>query len=68
MSNASVRYTTNATLWITGGNQGSSAPKATDEDILVSAAMAMNTGTITAALFQVSFKFRAYSYVRLKYF
>ena len=32
-----VKYTRNASLWITGGSMHDSAPKATDEDILVSA-------------------------------
>lgn len=48
-----VRYTRNASLWITGGSQGSSPPTGTDEDILVSAALAMNTGMVIGALFQV---------------
>jgi PhoPQ-activated pathogenicity-related protein len=44
----------NATLWITGGgNEGSTWPKPTDEDIWVSASLAMGTGTITGALFQI---------------
>lgn len=48
-----IRHTNNASLWITGGSQTSSPPVNTDEDILVSASLAVTTGTITAVLFQI---------------
>jgi len=48
-----LKYTTNATMWITGGSMSSSAPHAKDEDITLSAALACNTGTVTGALFQI---------------
>eukprot|EP00598_Pedospumella_elongata_P013548 CAMPEP_0184987744 /NCGR_PEP_ID=MMETSP1098-20130426/21596_1 /TAXON_ID=89044 /ORGANISM="Spumella elongata, Strain CCAP 955/1" /LENGTH=156 /DNA_ID=CAMNT_0027512333 /DNA_START=16 /DNA_END=483 /DNA_ORIENTATION=+ len=46
-------FTRNATIWITGGSQGSGAPRAGDEDVVVSAALATNTGVITGVLYQV---------------
>jgi hypothetical protein len=54
-SNLNPAYSRNATLWITGGGNENpnSWPVPTDEDIAVSAALAMGTGTITAALFQI---------------
>lgn len=48
-----VKFTRNASMWITGWGQGSSAPTSQDEDIIMSAALALNTGTITGALFQI---------------
>lgn len=48
-----VKYTHNASLWVTGWSNGDTLPKNTDEDIVVSAALAMSTGTITGAFFQV---------------
>lgn len=49
-----LQYTRNATIWITGGSQGSSAPHAGDEDVVVSAALATSTGVVTGVLFQVN--------------
>lgn len=48
-----VKWTRNASLWITGGSQGSGKPAKNDEDIILSAALATSTGCITGALFQV---------------
>lgn len=48
-----LRFTRNATLYVTGGNQGSHQPTSTDEDIVLAAALAVNTGCITGTLFQV---------------
>jgi PhoPQ-activated pathogenicity-related protein len=47
-----LKYTRNATMWVTGGSTGS-IPHQGDEDIVVSAALATSTGIITGALFQV---------------
>ncbi len=59
-TNLNLETRSNATLWITGGGNNCADcgsqdawPKATDEDIWISAALAMGTGTITAALFQI---------------
>ncbi len=49
-----VKWNRNASLWITGGNQGNGPPSADSEDIVVSAALATSTGLITGALFQVN--------------
>jgi PhoPQ-activated pathogenicity-related protein len=48
-----LKFTNNATLWITGGNTGS-MPHQGDEDITVCASLATNTGMITGSLFQVT--------------
>lgn len=56
-----VQYTSNASLYITGWSMPkqsedgswSSIPTAKDEDIQVAAALAMSTGQITGALFQI---------------
>lgn len=50
---SNVNYEHNATLWVTGWSNTSPLPTAHDEDIVVSAALAMGTGTITGALFQI---------------
>mmetsp|Transcript_35304 Transcript_35304/g.51885 ORF Transcript_35304/g.51885 Transcript_35304/m.51885 type:complete len:573 (-) Transcript_35304:53-1771(-) len=57
---SNVQYDNDAFLWITGGNNADNIqnltdwlPKPTDEDIIVSSYVAMETGTIGAALFQV---------------
>jgi PhoPQ-activated pathogenicity-related protein len=47
-----LKFKSNGSLWITGGNMGS-VPKIDDEDMVVSAALAVTTGTITGALFQI---------------
>ena len=47
-----VRFTRNASIWITGWDMNG-VPKAEDEDIVLAAALAMGTGTITGALFQI---------------
>jgi PhoPQ-activated pathogenicity-related protein len=58
-SNLDPKYKHNSTMWITGGgndcdhNECNSWPTPTDEDIWVCAALAMGTGTITTALFQI---------------
>lgn len=48
-----VQYTRNASLWITGGSVTSGFPSTKDEDILVSAALATATSTVTGVLFQI---------------
>ena len=48
-----IVHTTNGTLWITGGSQGSGLPSARDEDIVLSAALATSVGCITGVLFQI---------------
>lgn len=48
-----IRFTQNASLWITGGSVTSGPPQPKDEDLIVSAGLAITTGTITGALFQV---------------
>lgn len=48
-----VSFTRNATLWITGGSVTSGFPSPSDEDIVVSAALATSVGMITGALFQI---------------
>lgn len=49
-----LKYTTSAGLYITGGgNDNPSVPSTFDEDILVSAVLAVNNGIICATLFQV---------------
>uniref|UniRef100_A0A7S3H7N8 Uncharacterized protein n=1 Tax=Spumella elongata TaxID=89044 RepID=A0A7S3H7N8_9STRA len=48
-----VQFTRNATIWITGGNMGNSAPHSRQEDVIVSAALATTLGTITGILYQI---------------
>ena len=48
-----VDWKKNATLWINGRSNDSNMPTNKDEDIVLSAALAMGTGTITGALFQI---------------
>lgn len=48
-----LKFKNNGSLWITGGSQGNGVPKIDEEDLVVSAALAVTTGTITGALFQV---------------
>lgn len=48
-----VDWKKNATLWITGWNNDSGLPTNKDEDIVLASALAMGTGTITGALFQI---------------
>jgi PhoPQ-activated pathogenicity-related protein len=50
-----LKFKQNASLWITGGSQGNGVPDAHSEDIALSAALALTTGTITGVLFQVSY-------------
>lgn len=57
---SNVQFHNDAFLWITGGNNADNIqnltewlPKPTDEDIIVSSYVAMETGTVGAALFQV---------------
>jgi PhoPQ-activated pathogenicity-related protein len=47
-----VKWNRNGSLWITGGSMGS-MPTATDLDIVLTASLAMGTGVITGALFQI---------------
>jgi len=47
-----VKWTRNGTMWITGWGMGG-MPTSTDEDIVLTASLAMGTGTICGALFQV---------------
>lgn len=47
-----VKYTTNATMYITGGNMGG-PPDEKSEDIVLAASLAMGIGTVTGALFQI---------------
>jgi hypothetical protein len=54
-----LQYTRNASLWITGGSVTSGFPSARDEDIVVSAALATSTGSVTGVLFQVSLEIRS---------
>ena len=42
-----------SSIWITGGENDGSLPKPTDEDIVVTAALATTTGAVSTALFQV---------------
>lgn len=48
-----IHWTANASLYITGGTNSAGIPAAKDEDIVLAASIAMGTGTITGALFQV---------------
>ena len=50
-----VTHNDTGMLWITGGNNEGSGviPSAEDEDIVVTANLAVNTGTVCGALFQV---------------
>jgi PhoPQ-activated pathogenicity-related protein len=49
-----VRWEKNATLWITGGsNNGDGVPSATDEDIFLTAELAMGCQMVVGALFQI---------------
>jgi len=58
-SNLDPKNKHNATMWITGGSNDcdhsecNSWPSTSDEDIWTCAALAMGTGTITTALFQI---------------
>jgi len=48
-----LKYRQNATLWITGGDQGSGYPSKSDEDIYLAAALATSIGCVTGVLFQI---------------
>lgn len=48
-----IDFKNNATLWITGWSNDSNYPSNKDEDIVLAAALAMGTGTICGALFQI---------------
>lgn len=48
-----IKFKQNASLWITGGGMGQSLPDPHSEDIALSAALAVTTGTITGVLFQI---------------
>lgn len=49
-----IDYKNNATLWITGGNDGDSLPDpAGSEDILVTLAWALHSKTVAGVLFQI---------------
>jgi hypothetical protein len=47
-----IKYTRNASLWITGWSMGG-FPTSKDEDIVLAASLAMGAGTVAGALFQV---------------
>lgn len=49
----STRFNDAAALWITGGGMGDGVPGAWDEDMLVCASLATNTGTPCSVLYQV---------------
>jgi PhoPQ-activated pathogenicity-related protein len=53
-----LMYKNNASMWITGGGMGNK-PSPQSEDILLSAALAVTTGTIVSVLFQVELAFFA---------
>jgi PhoPQ-activated pathogenicity-related protein len=48
-----IKSTKNATMWVTGWSNTASLPTSHDEDILLSASLAMGTGLITGSFFQV---------------
>ena len=48
-----VKYTRNASLWITGWDMHSTPPQASDEDIAVTAALATSLNMVCGALFQI---------------
>lgn len=48
-----VVWTRNASLWVTGWSNTSPLPKATDEDVILAAELAMGTGMIMGSLFQI---------------
>jgi len=48
-----VKWTRNASLYITGGGQSNGYPEGTSEDILVTASLALANNMITGCLFQV---------------
>lgn len=51
--NVKPEYAVNSTLYVTGGSNTETLPSASDEDVQVSVALAVNTGTITGVFFQV---------------
>lgn len=48
-----IKFTRNATMWITGHGMGYRPTDNLDEDIALAASLAMGVGTITGVLFQV---------------
>lgn len=48
-----VKWTRNATLYITGGTNDNNVPSASSEDILVCAALALANNIVAGALFQI---------------
>lgn len=48
-----IKFTRNATMWITGHGMGYVPSSNLDEDIALAASLAMGVGTITGVLFQV---------------
>jgi PhoPQ-activated pathogenicity-related protein len=52
-SNLNKEYTDSGALWITGGGNGDGMPSAYDEDVLVCASLATNSGTPCGVLYQV---------------
>lgn len=48
-----IKFKRNATMWITGGNQGMGVPSGSDEDIVIAASLSMGMGVIVGALFQI---------------
>ena len=50
-----LKYTRNGTIWITGCGMDH-IPNQHDEDVVLAAALATNTGAVTGVLFQVNSK------------
>ena len=50
-----IKYTRNASIWITGGSQGMGAPKAGDEDVVFTAALATSLGIVSGVLSRITF-------------
>jgi PhoPQ-activated pathogenicity-related protein len=48
-----IKWSNNATLWITGHGMGYRPTSNKDEDIALAASLAMGTGTVTGVLFQI---------------
>lgn len=48
-----IKYTSNGTIWITGGSNNNNIPDAKSEDVALAASLAMGMGTITGSFFQI---------------
>jgi len=51
--NLDPQFASNGLMYITGGKQDPTPPKITSEDLIVGAALAQMTGTVTIVLFQI---------------